>query len=258
MMVPQRPFGGTGRSVSVLGYGTVKFGRNAAVHYPASFDLPDDKTVSSLIDIVLDHGINLFDTAPAYGASEEVLGRLLGARRDRIFLCTKTGEVFDGQKSTHVFTAEHTRASVENSLRVLKTDRIDCLVVHSSRDDLRVMTETPVIETLNRMKEEGKILSIGASTYTVAGGKKAVDLCDAVMVAYNSGYLDEAPVIAYAREKGRAVLVKKGLASGHLGKIAALRDNIRFVTDTPGVTSLVFGSLNPANISANINALLKG
>ena len=257
MTLEKRPFAGTGKNVSVIGLGTVKFGRNKGVKYPGGdgFALPTDAEIQNLLDIALDSGINLLDTAPAYGTSEERLGKLLGARRDKFFLVTKTGEEFyeDGS-SEYIFTADHTRLSIERSLTRLKTDYLDCVLVHANRDDMHVVTDTPVLEVLARFKEEGKIGSFGVSTYTVAAGKKTVDLCDAVMVSYSLGYDDEKEVIDYAAQKGRAVLVKKGLGSGHLADIPV---GIRHVASTAGVTSLIIGSLNPANISSNINALLK-
>jgi aryl-alcohol dehydrogenase-like predicted oxidoreductase len=253
----ERMFGATGKKVSVLGLGTVKFGRNQGVKYPGGegFALPADAEIEKLLDLALELGITLLDTAPAYGASEERLGKLLGKRRDKFFLVTKTGEEFDGAKSEYIFTAAHTKKSIERSLMRLKTDHLDCVLVHCSRDDVNVLSNTPVLETLAALKSQGKILSFGASTYTSAGGKLAVDRADAVMVSYNKGYLDEKPVIDYAHQKGKAVLVKKGLASGHVGGLGDLRDNIRFVANTPGVTSLVFGSLSGANITANVKAL---
>ncbi len=249
----QRAFADTGRSVSVLGLGTVKFGRNTGVKYPSGFELPTDAEIEALLDLCLENGINLLDTAPAYGASEERLGQLLGARRDKFFLMTKTGEEFDGANSQYIFTADHTRRSVERSLARLRAERLDCVLVHSSRDDLHVIENTPVLETLARLKEEGKISSFGVSTYTVAGGKRAAELSDAVMVAYHPGYTEEKAVIDHALSLGRAVIVKKGLASGHAG---APGGNIRFILDTPGVTGMVFGSLSPANILSNIKAAL--
>jgi aryl-alcohol dehydrogenase-like predicted oxidoreductase len=253
MTLPQRPFASTGRSVSALGLGTVKFGRNRQVKYPEGdgFALPSDAQVETLLDLCLELGISLLDTAPAYGLSEERLGKLLGKRRDDFFLVTKTGEEFDGENSRHLFTAEHTRMSVERSLRRLKTDYLDCVLLHSSRDDARVILETPALETLDALKREGKILSTGVSTYSIEGGKLAVDKTDCVMVAYHRSYQHEKPVIDYARAKGRAVLVKKALASGHVGTLGDLEENIRFVLETEGVSCLVFGSLNPANIRAN-------
>lgn len=259
MILPQRPFAATGKSVSVLGLGTVKFGRNRGVKYPGGegFALPTDAEINNLLDLALDLGINLLDTAPAYGMAEERLGELLGARRDRFFLASKTGEEFDSDSaaSTYIFTKEHTRMSVERSLMRLRTDYLDTVLVHSSRDDVSVITQTPVLETLAALKAEGKILSYGVSTYTVRGGMLAASLSDCVMVAHNTGYTDEAAVIPAAAAAGKAVLVKKGLGSGHLGAGGGtLADHIGFVLNTAGVTSMVFGSLNPANIRANVEA----
>ncbi len=264
MQLPQRPFAATGKNVSVLGLGTVKFGRNRGVKYPGGegYALPGDGEISNLLDLALDLGINLLDTAPAYGVAEERLGALMGARRDKFFLTSKTGEEFDQNTaaSEYIFTAEHTQMSVERSLKRLRTDHLDCVLVHASRDDVNVITQTPVLEVLARMKETGKILSFGVSTYTVDGGVLAAQLTDCVMLAYNVGYLDEVAVLPEAEKRGKAVLVKKGLASGHLGAYGGaslLADNIGFVLDTPGVTSMVFGSLNPANILTNVAAAAK-
>jgi len=257
-IMEKRPFGRTGSEVSLLGLGTVKFGRNKGVKYPGGdgFALPSHNDIASLLDLATDMGINLLDTAPAYGTAEERLGGIMGARRQNFFLVSKTGEEFDAQTgaSHYNFTAGHTRLSVERSLQRLRTDYLDCVLVHANRDDLTVLQDSDVIETLHTLRDEGKIRSFGASTYTVAGGKMAVDRCDAVMVAHNRDYTAEADVIAYAAAHGKAVLVKKGLASGHIADAAALQENIRFVLQTPGVTSMVFGSLNPANIRKNVAA----
>ena len=251
-----RRFASTGKSVSVLGLGTVKFGRNQGVKYPEGegFSLPTDQEISSLLDLCLERGINLLDTAPAYGTAEERLGQLLGKRRKDFFIVTKTGEEFDNGKSSYHFSAEHTRMSIDRSLQRLKTNYLDCVLVHASKNDLEIINNTPVLETLAQLKRDGRILSFGVSTYTIEGGKRAVDLCDAVMVSYNKSYPAEKAVISYAHEHGKAVLVKKGLASGHVNTLGGLEKNIRFILETPGVTSLVFGSVSAANILNNIRA----
>ena len=77
----KRQLGQTGIEMSVLGLGTVKFGRNEGVKYPESFDIPDDAALADLLSIAKDLGINTLDTAPAYGTSEERLGGLLKGQR---------------------------------------------------------------------------------------------------------------------------------------------------------------------------------
>jgi len=245
------------RSTSALGLGTVKLGRNWSTKYPGGdgFALPTDREVERLLDTALECGINVLDTAPAYGTSEERLGKLLGARRREFFLITKTGEEVIDRKSEYCFTAAHTRMSVERSLRRLKTDFLDCVLCHSSSNDMEVITRTDVLEALARLKEAGKIGTFGVSTYTVEGGRLAVDLCDGVMVAYNRVHTGERAVIDHARTNRKMVFVKKALNSGHVGNLGDISENIRFILDTPGVTTLVFGSLDPDNIRANARAL---
>ena len=74
-----RPLGSTGLRVSPLGLGTVKLGRDQGVKYPNGFTIPDDAAARALLDQARALGINLIDTAPAYGVSEQRLGR--GIRR---------------------------------------------------------------------------------------------------------------------------------------------------------------------------------
>ncbi|MEZ5530383.1 MAG: aldo/keto reductase [Porticoccaceae bacterium] len=91
--LPKRPFGNTGINVSILGLGTVKLGRDQGVKYPNGFVIPDDRQASKLISLAHDLGINLIDTAPAYGNSEERLGTLLKGQRDQWVICSKVGGI---------------------------------------------------------------------------------------------------------------------------------------------------------------------
>ena len=89
-----RPLGTSGIEVSAIGLGTVKFGRNQGVHYPDAFTIPDARSAASLLALARELGINLIDTAPAYGDSETRLGQLLKGQRQHWVLCTKVGEEF--------------------------------------------------------------------------------------------------------------------------------------------------------------------
>jgi aryl-alcohol dehydrogenase-like predicted oxidoreductase len=68
-----RTLGRSGIRVSPLGFGAFKIGRNQGIKYPSSYDLPDEKSVSRLLNELLDLGITYIDTAPAYGLSEDAL-----------------------------------------------------------------------------------------------------------------------------------------------------------------------------------------
>ncbi len=136
-----RPLGGTGLTVSPLGLGTVKFGRDQGVKYPAGFPIPDDREAADLLALARDLGINLIDTAPAYGRSEERLGPLLRGQREQWVIVSKVGEEFVGGQSVFDFSAAHTRRSVERSLKRLETDHIDLVLVHSDGNDLDILRE---------------------------------------------------------------------------------------------------------------------
>jgi aryl-alcohol dehydrogenase-like predicted oxidoreductase len=90
-----RPLGSTAMKVSALGLGTVKLGRDQGVKYPEGFTIPDDGQARALLAQARDLGINLIDTAPAYGNSEQRLGNLLRGQRDQWLICSKVGEEFD-------------------------------------------------------------------------------------------------------------------------------------------------------------------
>lgn len=137
--------------------------------YPNGFTIPDDAQASALLRQARELGINLIDTAPAYGVSEQRLGPLLRGQRDEWVIVSKTGEEFEQGQSRFDFSAAHTRLSVERSLKRLETDRIDLLLVHSDGNDLAVLRDTGVYDTLAALKREGKILGYGISGKTVEG-----------------------------------------------------------------------------------------
>ena len=105
--------GNTDIVISRIGLGTVKFGRNQQVHYPQGFDLPTDKAILDLLSLARDLGINLLDTAPAYGSSEERLGKLLKGQRDQWVLATKAGEEFIDGASHYDFKPQTLRRRIE-------------------------------------------------------------------------------------------------------------------------------------------------
>jgi len=255
--LPKRNLGSTGLEVSCLGLGTVKIGRNEGVKYPSGFELPDDNRVRELLALAQSLGINFIDTAPAYGTSEERLGQLLGNRHDWV-ICSKTGEEFEKGKSHFDFSAKHTRFSVERSLRRLRTDYIDLVLVHSDGNDGHIIQQTDCFETLDRLKEQGLIRAFGISGKTVAGGLLALDYADAVMVTFNRSEQSERAVIQRAHELNKAVLIKKAFNSGHAVVNAAdetdedpTTASLRLVLTEPGVSSVIIGTINPQHLQSN-------
>ncbi len=256
-----RPFGNTGINVSAVGLGTVKLGRNQGVKYPREFKIPDDREAANLIALAKDLGINLIDTAPAYGNSEERLGKLLKGQRDDWVICSKVGEEFYARptgesKSGFDFSAQHTRFSVERSLQRLNAECIDIVLVHSDGNDERIIREEGALDTLAELKREGKIRAFGMSTKTVAGGLLAAERCDGVMVTWNPSYHREVPVIDWCQQNHKGVLIKKALASGH-ACLAEGEDPVQasfdMVLSHPGVSSVIIGTINPQHLQHNVD-----
>ncbi len=256
-MLPKRDLGTTGMRVSCLGLGTVKFGRNRDVKYPEGFELPSDREITALLDLAREAGINLLDTAPAYGSSERRIGRLL-PDRDNWLLGTKVGEIFEGGHSRFDFSAAHVRESIEQSLRHLRTDRLDLVLIHSDGNDLDILDKSDCLETLERMRREGLLRAVGMSSKTIEGGLRAIELVDVLMLTYNRSDTSQKPVIDQAQKAGKGVLIKKGLASGHAvhGKSDSVADNFRFLLEPPGISSVIVGTINPDHLRKNIEAVI--
>ena len=255
--VPQRQFGHLGVHGSVIGLGTVKWGRNQKVKY-APFELPDDATLVTLLDEAESLGINVIDTAPAYGISEERVGKLLQGRRDRYTIVTKVGEEFIDGESRYEFSQRSVEQSILRSLQRLYTDHLDFVLLHCPPDDLPAIVDSPALATLAQLKTKGLIRYFGVSSMTLAGGLKAVELSDAVMVAWNYLYRDQESVIQLAGQSGKAVFLKKALLSGNLhpamGEKSLVENCVHAALDLPAMSSLIGGTINLAHLRENAAA----
>lgn len=252
----------TGIEVSPLGLGTVKLGRNQGVKYPTRFELPSDKDAANLIAQARDLGINLIDTAPAYGISEERLGPLLRGQRKDWIICSKVGEEFDKGESSFDFSAKHTAYSIERSLQRLQTDVIDLVLIHSDGNDLDILTNGECMDSLQRLKQQGKIRAFGMSTKTVEGGLLAAQQSDCVMVTYNLNHKEEEPVLDFAAANNKGIFVKKALASGHITTSAApenadpVQASMDFLFRHGAVSSAIIGTITPKHLADNCQKAL--
>jgi aryl-alcohol dehydrogenase-like predicted oxidoreductase len=154
--VRTRRIPGTTLEASVVGLGCNNFGGRI-----------DEEASRAVIDAALDAGVTFFDTADVYGGgggSEEIIGRALEGRRDRVVLATKFGhEMGAGERARG--SRAYVRKAVEASLRRLRTDRIDLYQYH------RPDGVTPLEETLGALDElvrEGIVLAAGSSNFTAA------------------------------------------------------------------------------------------
>ena len=149
-----RRLGSTDLQLSVIGFGTATLGNE--------YGALDATEAERAVHRAVDEGITFFDTAAYYGRrlSEERLGKMLAGRRDKVMLATKCAR-FD--KNVFDFSAERVRSSVEESLRLLRTDRLDLLTIHDIEfgDREQVIHET--VPAARKLQREGKVRFVGIS-----------------------------------------------------------------------------------------------
>jgi aldo/keto reductase family protein len=160
--LPKRKLGRTGLQVTMLGYGAMEL-RGA----PRARDITDGQA-ETILNAVLDGGINYIDTSIDYGLSEERIGRYISHRRDSYYLASKCGCLVGappaprGQRGPHLFTRENIVAGVEQSLARMKTDHLDVVQFHIS-PSRRTLEDNGAVEALLDLKAAGKVRFIGMS-----------------------------------------------------------------------------------------------
>ncbi|WP_159759546.1 aldo/keto reductase [Sphingomonas sp. 8AM] len=221
-----RQLGTSGLRVPALSFGAGTFGGTGPLF--GAWGTSDAAEARRMLDICLDAGVTLFDTADVYsdGASETVLGAAIRGRRDAVLISTKTGlPTGDGPQDWGV-SRKRLIGAVETALRRLGTDRIDLLQLHAF--DASTPTEE-VMATLDRLIADGKVLYAGVSNYPGWQIMKAQALAErhgwprlvAHQVYYSligRGY--EADLLPLAADQGIGALVYSPLGWGRLtGKI---------------------------------------
>lgn len=248
----RRPLGRTGLKVSPIGLGTVKLGRNTGVKYPEEYELPTDAEVERLLARALELGVNLIDTAPAYGEAEARLGPWVAAHRGEIVLVTKCGERHEGGKSSWDFSAKGLAASVEGSLKRLRTDRVDVLLLHSDGRDLERLAEAA--GTLRKMKTSGKAIAVGISVKSGDGAMRGAELLDVVMGPYS---LDE-PFLEVGLEgahlAGAGVL---GIKAVSQGRAADPGYAVEYAVSQPFIDCVVIGTRDPVHLEEAVRSAEK-
>lgn len=157
-----RQLGSSGLRVSKLTLGTMTFGGSGQFENVGSTDLDDARRQ---VDMCLDAGINLFDTADIYsnGRAEEILGRALADRRDDVLIATKARFPMGSGPNDAGSSRHHLIRACEASLRRLGTDHIDLYQLHQW-DGLTRLEET--LEALHALVDAGKVRYVGCSNYS--------------------------------------------------------------------------------------------
>jgi aryl-alcohol dehydrogenase-like predicted oxidoreductase len=211
----QRRLGRTGLRVSEISLGTVELGMDYGFH-PSGRRRPTRAEAESLLGRALDLRVNLIDTARLYGDSETIIGRALAHRRSEYVLATKV-PTFREQQLEPAALGRRLRASVEESLRALRTDVIDILMLHSA--SLEAVQSRAFADILDELRASGLCRYTGASVYGEAAALAAIESgrYDCLQIAYSA--LDRRPelrILPAARAADIGIVARSVLLKGAL------------------------------------------
>jgi aryl-alcohol dehydrogenase-like predicted oxidoreductase len=274
------PFGRTGYDVSPLGFGGAPIGYLNA----------DQEHATEILNLMLDAGVNLIDTAAAYPGSERLIGRAIGHRRSEFVVVSKCGNRLPDLDEPLWSKALITK-TVDRSLKNLGCDHLDVMLLHSC--DLKTLQAGDAVAALVEAKKAGKIRFAGYSGDNDAAAY-AAGLDDISVIETSVNIVDQANidrVLPICVEKNIGVLAKRPIANAawkdladqqglyqtyaktytdrlkqmdldpiDLGFTAADWPEIalRFTLSQKGVHTAIIGTQNPANARANIAAVEKG
>ena len=276
-------FGRTGLSVSVLGFGAA----------PIGYLDTERERVARILNFMLDAGVNLIDTASNYPGAEEAIADTVGQRRDEYVLVSKCGPKLP-DLDERAWSPELITKTVDRSLRQLRTDRLDVMLLHSC--DLKTLQKGDALEALVRAREAGKVRFVGysgdndaaeyaASLPDVAVIETSVNVADQVnidlvlpkTVANKVGVLAKRPVANAAwKDIDQQQGLYKSYAKTYTERLAKMKLDpaalgvsgppdrawpelaLRFTLSQPGVHCAIIGTTNPDNARANIAMADKG
>ncbi len=274
MEIPRRRLGRTGMVVSVLGFGGAEIGYRGV----------GARTVERLLHRALDAGLNVIDTAECYLDSEALIGRALGTRRRDCYLFTKCGH--SRGEARDDWRPDALLASIERSLRRLRTDHLDLIQLHSC--SLQELRRGDVIAALERARARGWARYIGYSGDGEAA-RFAVDCGRFDTLQTSVSVADQEAItltLPRARARGLGVIAKRPLANvawrharrpaepyyqpywERLRQLAypflagpldrAVAAALRFTVSVPGVHTAIVGTTKPERWEQNAAMLRAG
>jgi aryl-alcohol dehydrogenase-like predicted oxidoreductase len=211
-----RRLGQTNLQVSEISLGTVELGMDYGIPTEGANRPPSEAEAAELLHRALDQGINLIDTARAYGKSEAIIGRALKSRRHEYILATKLTHL-DQEELTGEALRQRVDTSIVESLRTLQTDVIDLLYIHNTSCEMVERGE--IVGLMQEAQRAGHVRFIGASTYGETAPLAVLEdgRFDCLQIAYN--LLDRRPekrVLSLAQETGIGLVVRSVLLKGTL------------------------------------------
>jgi len=272
----KRILGKTGLSVSILGFGGAEIGYRVPTM--------SEKTVEKILMEALETGLNTIDTAECYNKSEELIGSALGKRRSAVHIFTKCGH--GKNYMDDAWEPSDLQASIDRSLKRLRTDYIDLLQLHSCSQDILARGE--VIEVLQKARKSGKTRFIGYSgdskdaLYAINCGafdtlqtsiniadQEALQLTLPLALEKNMGVIVKRPIanaaFSYKSKPDfdyavpyweRLQKLKYDFINGDTRHTAAVA--LRFTLSVPGVHTAIVGTSKSGRYTENAKVLAEG
>lgn len=280
MSLPKSILGRTGLEVTQLGYGAMEVrGHRIWGGRPCTPEQAD-----TILNAVLDAGINFIDTANDYGKSELFIGRFLADRRDEFYIATKCGctVVFAGDhdETPHVWTRDNIMRNIADSLQKMQMDYVDILQLHNP--DVATTQANNLVDALHELKDAGVVKHIGCSS-TSPHLKTYIDwnVFDVFQIPYSALERQHENLITTAGEAGAGIIIRGGVARGEPGSglgqeerwqayedanLDELREEgesrtaflLRFTLTHPYCHTTIVGTLNPDHLHENIAIASKG
>ena len=224
MRMDYTQLGATELRVSRLGVGTAAFGLDRyGITAPGEGNVDPADAIAN-IHRAVEGGVNFFDTAPAYGRSEELLGEALADHKDCL-VATKVPipeNILDNkEKISQSELTQHVNESLDESLRRLRREVLDVVQIHNAT--VRVLEQGNLVSCLERAREAGKLRYIGASVYGEEAALAAIATGKIQILQVALSLLDQRmcdKVIPAARTAGLGVLTRSALLKGALTKRA--------------------------------------
>jgi aryl-alcohol dehydrogenase-like predicted oxidoreductase len=279
--LPTAILGRTGLKVTRLGYGAMEIrGSRIWGGRPVT-----EKQAKTILNAVLDAGINFIDTANDYGRSEEFIGKYIAHRRSEFYLATKCGcTVVRRDENTddtpHVWTRENLLRGLNESLQRMKTDYIDIIQLHNP--PVEETEKNELVAVLKEMQQQGKVRFISISTtlphlptYLKWG------VFDTFQIPYSALERDHENWITQSAKAGIGIIIRGGVARGEPGvglgsaerwerfeqaKLDELLEPgekrtaflLRYTLTHPHADTIIAGTLLPEHLHENIQTILKG
>jgi aryl-alcohol dehydrogenase-like predicted oxidoreductase len=244
-----------------------------------------DRQAETILNAVLDAGINLIDTANDYGRSEEFIGKYIAHRRAEFILATKCGCTVvrkdeHTDETPHVWTRDNLFRGLNESLQRMKTDYVDIMQLHNPPVD--VAEQNQVVKSLRVMQRQGKVRFISISTtlphlptYLAWG------VFDTFQIPYSALEREHEEWISRSAEAGIGTIIRGGVARGEVGVGLGNEDRrkkfeaagldelrepgesrtaflLRFTLSHTDVHTTIVGTLYPEHLQENVAAARKG